>query len=379
MATSTTSPNMSLVIPTVGSDPGPQWAFDINASLNILDSHNHASGSGVPIPSAGLSINADLPFGNNNATTLRSIRFTTQASPLATASDVGCLYESGVDLYYNDGNGNQVRMTQSGGVAGTPGSIGGLTSPASATYVAGSQTFIWQSDAVTPANMDCASIILRNLVANSKGLTLSPPNAMGANYALTLPSLPASQKFMTLDSSGTMSAPWSTDNTTVQISSNQLSAIMDGVTMNSTGPIAARNVMFEHEFKLNGDYSGLSGSSLLQLDGLCFFNFNATIVNCWAWIRSAGGAGTTTIDLKVATAPGGSFATIFSTKPAFASTAGASAYVDCQGVVTPGTGVTAGVLSTTSIAAGSAIKMDLTGVMTSAPDSVGITIVFKQR
>lgn len=223
------SPNMSLILPGVGQTLGPQYATDLNNSLTIVDGHNHTAGYGVPVPSSGLNINADLLMNNNNLTLIRSLRMTPQ-SIIAGPSDLDCLFVNGVDLYYNDGVGNHVRITQSGGVAGSPGSISNLTSPASATYVAGSSTFVWQSAANTPANMDNASIILRNLVANSFGLTLSPPNAMGANYNITLPTLPPGQQIMTLDASGNMSAPYTVDNSTIEINANVIRVKDQGIT-----------------------------------------------------------------------------------------------------------------------------------------------------
>lgn len=391
MPNTTLSPNMNLTIPISGIDPGPQYALDVNSCLTVVDSHNHTPGSGVQVPTAGLDINADLPFGDNNATVVRSVRFNPHLTPLALPADLGCLYESGVDLYYNDGSGNQIQITSGGGVAGSPGSITGLVPPASASYVSGSSTFVWQSDVLTPANMDFASATFRNLSASSKGLTLSPPAAMAADYAITLPALPVSvEKFVSMDTGGNMFAHWSIDNVTLQNVANVISvnptglasgiaaAIADGVsTVASGSTLGVRNTMFTHSFELNGNYGNLTIPTL-QIDGLRFFNFNATIVNAWAWIRGAGSSGTTAVDIKYASAPGGSFASIFSTTPKFASTAGASAYTDSAGVVTPGTGVTAGVLSTTSVAAGGALKMDLTGTMVN-PDSVGVTIIFKQR
>lgn len=222
--------NMNINVPTVGVTSGPQYATDINNAFMTVDAHDHSSGNGVSITPAGLTISSDLSFLGNNATVLKSTRFQVQSSLLSTASDIGCLYVSGVDLYYNDVSGNQVRITQSGGVAGSPGSIASLSSPASATYVSGSQTFVWQSDASTAANMDAGSLILRNITASSYGLTLNPPNAMGANYSLTLPSLPASQKIMTLDATGAMSAPYSVDNSTIEIASNVIQIKDSGVT-----------------------------------------------------------------------------------------------------------------------------------------------------
>lgn len=219
---------MNLPVPGVSETDGPQWATDLNSCLTLIDSHTHASGSGVQITPDGLNINADLPFNNNNLTLIKSARFMVQSVPLGGASDLGCLYVSGVDLYYNDENGNQIQITSGGGVAGSPGSIANLTSPASASYVSANGTFVWQQAANTSADMDFGSAIMRNDTANSFALTLSPPTAMGANFSLTLPNLPASQKFMTLDSSGNMSAPWAVDNSTLEIASSTTLQVKDG-------------------------------------------------------------------------------------------------------------------------------------------------------
>lgn len=187
-------------IPVPGTDPGPQYAFDLNSCLSILDQHDHTVGLGNPITPSAMLINADLPMGSNNMINLRSTRFNAQSSPLALPADVGATYVSGVDLWYNDVSGNQIQITALGGVAGTPGSIANLVSPASASYVSGTKTFVWQSNVNQAANMDAASYILRN-IPGTFGLTLSPPS-LGSNYTITLPTLPGSPSFMTIDSSG---------------------------------------------------------------------------------------------------------------------------------------------------------------------------------
>src|SRR4051812_20022083 len=102
------SPNMSLPVPVVGVDPGPDWALNINVALTLLDQHDHSPGKGVSITPLGMNISSDLSFAQNNATMLRSARFASQSAALAGASDLGCLYEVGNELYYNDGLGNQV-------------------------------------------------------------------------------------------------------------------------------------------------------------------------------------------------------------------------------------------------------------------------------
>lgn len=223
---STISPNMNLVVPGVGTTQGPQYAQDVNDSLTLIDQHDHSSGSGVPITPSGININSALSFGGNLATSLAGLTLIPQNSTPGNST----VYESGVDLYYVDGNGNNVRITQSGGVAGSPGSIAGLASPASASYNSGSSTFVWESGAGIAANMDAGSLLLRNLSPNSTyALTLSPPAALAANYSLTLPSLPASQKIMTLDASGNMSAPYVVDNSTIEISANTIQVKDSGI------------------------------------------------------------------------------------------------------------------------------------------------------
>ncbi len=231
MADTVISPNMNLPVPVVGTDSGPDWANNLNACLGLIDSHTHNVGYGVPVTPNGLSISTDLPFGSNNATALRSTRFTPQGSVLSSASsDLGCLYVSGVDLYFNDVSGNQVRVTQNGGVAGSPGSISNLVSPASASYSSGAATFIWQSAANTSAIMDAGSVIIRNATASSNGVTVAAPAALGSNYSLVLPLLPASTKIVTLDASGNFGASTDVDGSTLQLNSNTLSVKALGVT-----------------------------------------------------------------------------------------------------------------------------------------------------
>jgi len=178
----TITPNMSLVVPTVGSEAGPTYANDINASLTTIDQHSHVTGSGVPITPAALNINSALSMNNQLLTNVQAVTLYAQGSD----ASAGSLYEKGVDLYYRDGNGNVVRITQSGSVTGSSGTITGLPSgTASASYGAGKFTF--QSATSTSATIDGGSIILRNNVANSKGLTLNPPNAMAADMSFSFP------------------------------------------------------------------------------------------------------------------------------------------------------------------------------------------------
>lgn len=226
------TPNMNLTPPTVSVTSGPLWATQLNACLDIIDSHDHTAGSGVQITPAAINIDTDLPFGNNNIILARSLRFTSQSSPIAGVADLGCLYVSGDDLYYNDEQGNQIRITQSGSIVSGGGNITGLVAPASASYVALAETFYWESNVNTPANMDLRSIILRNNVVSGFGLTLQAPT-LTANYTISLPQLPVGgTKIVTMATSGVMSAITDVDNSTIEISSNNLRVKAGGINTN---------------------------------------------------------------------------------------------------------------------------------------------------
>lgn len=194
---------MNLPVPQPGITAGPQYAIDLDSCMTIIDAHTHTAGSGQLITTAALDINADLSMSGNALNTIKALTL----SPQASAPAINSIYESGVDLYYRDGNGNQIRITQSGSVAGASGTITGLPSgTASASYAAG--TFTFQSATNTAANIDGASYVLRLSSASSPALTLSPPSALsGGSYQLFLPTIPSTAKsVMMLNTSGVMTA-----------------------------------------------------------------------------------------------------------------------------------------------------------------------------
>ncbi len=227
MANINISPNMSLPVPAPSLEPGPEWAQSLVACFSILDGHNHSPGSGEQITPTGININADLPFNNsNNATALRSVRFFPNGSPLALATDLGCLYESGVDLYYNDGSGNRIRITQSGSVSGASGTITGLPSgTASASYQSSSGTFQFLQATSTAANMDIGTLVLRYPgsypTPSGNYIALQVPSSISSGYSLTLPALPAANNtFLTINTDGRFVSAFTLDGVTLVGSGN---------------------------------------------------------------------------------------------------------------------------------------------------------------
>lgn len=264
------SPNMGLPVPAVGTTAGPDYATDVNSSLTVIDGHDHSPGSGVQINPDGLNINTTLTMNNNFLTNIGGLTLVAQASTPAN----GTVYQdsSGFLRYVDLNTGTNIQITNSSGVAGSPGSIANLTSPASASYVSAASTFVWQSNTSIAANMDFGSAILRNLSPNSTfALTLQPPT-LSSNYSVTLPALPGSTSLMAMSSSGVISTPYSISGgipgtaiapgsiTTTQIAANTIVAgnIAAGTI---TGTEIATNV------NLNGDVKVNSQAVVLSLFG----------------------------------------------------------------------------------------------------------------
>lgn len=238
---STISPNMGLIIPTIGTDTGLQWEQGVDASLITLDSHNHSPGSGVQITPAGMNINATLNFNGNTASNIYGLLMTGSAASSVT----GFLYTApssggGInDLFYNDYAGNVIQLTKAGVVNSTAASIPGES------YAAG--TFTWKQGAgsTIPANFDIGGITIRPTTAGTtNGITITPPAGISTAYGLALPALPSSQKIMTLDNSGNIIAPYSLDNSTIVATSNVIQVPTGGITSTqiASGTVVALNI-----------------------------------------------------------------------------------------------------------------------------------------
>lgn len=200
---------MGMPNPIPGEDPGPDYAENLESSFNILDGHNHAPGKGVLINPNGININADLAINSNNLTLVKTVNFTNLVAPLSgLAPNLGAAYVAGGELYYNDESGNVVQITNMGSVNAGAGSITGLPSgTASASYSAGSQTFIWQSATSTAANMDNGSVTIREVAPSANGITLSSPTALAADYTINLlTALPAVTSLLVIDNTGNLAA-----------------------------------------------------------------------------------------------------------------------------------------------------------------------------
>lgn len=221
MSTTTLTPNMNLIVPTVGvnGDPGPDYGNNQNQDLFILDSHNHGPGSGVPISPSGMNISTNLNFQNNSPYNVYSVIFSVPASNSALTNLYTNTQNGGgiIDLFFNDGAGNVIAITKAGEVNATIASIPGES------YSGGTFTWVQGNGSTTPANFDIGSITIRpNTAGTTNGVIVGPPSSISSQYNVQLPIVPGATSIMQLDSSGNMIATLVPDNATIIISSQVL-------------------------------------------------------------------------------------------------------------------------------------------------------------
>ncbi len=183
------TPNMGLTLPVVSVTLGPTYASEINAAFEEIDEHDHSSGKGVQIPSAGLNINANLSIDDYSLTSIGSADLS-DLSAVVTTGDRRIFAYSG-ELYYRDDAGNNVQITSNGAVssAGT-GNISGLNSPASAEFSALNSQFGWFFDTGKQASMQAGDLQIfpfDGVAAYTHYWTIKSPLALAASPELTLP------------------------------------------------------------------------------------------------------------------------------------------------------------------------------------------------
>lgn len=208
----TTTANMSLSVPTLNGDPGT-WDTQINVSLTLIDLHDHTSGKGVVVPSAGIGINANLTFAGYSATSLKATAFTTQASSPGTESV--WVKTSDHELYYTNELGVDAKLTDNGAVniAAVGGIVGDYASAAAAFYYDdAAKSYLALQLAPAPnvwASLSAGDIDLYEKTSGSATrVRLSSPAALAASYAVTFPAaLPGSTLLTQVSSTGVMT--WS--------------------------------------------------------------------------------------------------------------------------------------------------------------------------
>lgn len=301
MANTILLPFMLLEIPIVGVEVGPAWAAEINQAFTRIDEHDHTTGKGVLIPTAGLNINADLSISGFNVISVRSLRGVNNSAVLSTGADVNCFYVVNGDAYFNNSAGTPVQITSGAGLNfASLGTIGGdygqPSVTASVTYSDALKTYSFTQAASTPAKMYMGDIILQAPVNGTQAITIKA-DPTTSSYTLRLPlSLPASKKILTMTGAGEVNADYDTDNITLEVSGSNLQIKNDGVTTPkildqnvTTAKIADANVTL---VKLGADVS-IGGITLKQryTSGSGNFAVPAGVEEIVLRVTPAGGGG----------------------------------------------------------------------------------------
>ena len=135
---------MNMELPGVLVTLGPEYAEQVNEALTLNDAHDHTSGKGKKVPTAGLDINANLNFAGFKPYNLKSVQFSNQSPTLTGASNALSAFTYTGDLWFTNGSGNAVQITSGGALLAVPGAVETLetTSITSNLLIGPSDTFV---------------------------------------------------------------------------------------------------------------------------------------------------------------------------------------------------------------------------------------------
>lgn len=252
---------MGLQTSTPGVTNDLTAATNIETNWPIIDVHDHSSGKGSQVPSAGININAHLNFGGFKPYNLLANQFSNQSSSLSTATNKPCVYVLNGELRYIDNSGNDVQITNSGSVAGASGTISGLSSPVAAGFSSG--TFSWQANSGTGlyAKMSNADINLYEASAGvTNAVTLKSPTSLAASYSVLFPTAtPASTSYVTMANTGQL-ATASADSIGQAMTSTGANAIAATRTRSTGTSVSAGGIGISNEC------TSFSSSSITMVD-----------------------------------------------------------------------------------------------------------------
>lgn len=200
-----TWPNMGLIDPTRGELGSGVWHDAIDANTGRIDEHDHTSGKGARVPTAGININADLSFGGLYAPI--NLHRLTFASITALSSSNKSLFVSSADneLYWRTNSGTNVKLTDGTAlnVAAFTGGFGGdYAVSGNADYDAATVAYTFRESGGTWARLASSSIRLYEH-GTSEALYVGQlaPAALASSYNITWPTAPPSATGVVLMSS----------------------------------------------------------------------------------------------------------------------------------------------------------------------------------
>ena len=183
---------MGLILPDVLVTLGPQWASEVNDAFSRVDTHDHTTGKGTKVPISAVTINSAIDMQSAyDLINARSLRFVNHAAVLSLPTDIGSIYESGGNLWYNNSTGTPVQITSGSGLAfaslGTIGGDYGPGDPAEVTYSALTSTYIFTQDPGIAGHIACGDVYVYEPVLGGKYARLYVETGLAANVDIQLP------------------------------------------------------------------------------------------------------------------------------------------------------------------------------------------------
>lgn len=177
---------LGLNLPTVSVTVGPDWANEVNAAFEVIDSHDHTSNKGARVPSAGLNINAELDFQSNPISNLSQLKLISNDSTLTGASNANSMAVTNGDLYYTNSSGTAVQITSGGSVVTSAGALQTVETQAvsSNITISPSDTFVFLL--VDTSASRTVTIPLANSVASGRIYIIKDSTGSANTNAITV-------------------------------------------------------------------------------------------------------------------------------------------------------------------------------------------------
>lgn len=176
------TPNMDILLPTVSFTQGALWASEVNEALQTIDAHDHSDGKGVPITPAGMTINDDLNFDNNQIQNAKSVGMFTKAA--ADITHLGSMQVVGGNVWFVNTAGAAIQLTSGSSVISTGSGV--LTPSVVASY----PYTILTSDAQAVLIIDTSAARTLNLPSASTPMFVGVKDGIGAASTNTISVVP---------------------------------------------------------------------------------------------------------------------------------------------------------------------------------------------
>ena len=158
---------MNLTLPVPRVTASTTWATNLNTALTTADAHNHTSGFGQRITSAGLDIDDNIDMSEFNFTSLGGVKLTSTSSTYGTDNSV---YVKNGELYFVDGSSNDIAVTVGGSLAISGfGSIFGdyASTNATVSYDDTSKSYLFQDSNSQPARLEVGPVVCTTIESTS--------------------------------------------------------------------------------------------------------------------------------------------------------------------------------------------------------------------